>query len=329
MKIYIETYGCAANQYDSDLIREKYSGEFVDNAKEADLIIVNTCGVKSSTENKILARLERLKGKKVIIAGCLPKMIRAKLKRMFPDFELMDSVKLEPKILNFVKEVQPIVVSRGCLGACTYCATKNARGNLHSYPIKNVVERVKDAVKKGAKKILLTSEDMSCYGKDIGVNLADLLKEIVKIPGDFEVRVGMMNPTFALEFLDDLVKVFKNEKIIKFLHIPVQSGNDVVLKRMNRAYAVEDFEKIVDYFRNEIPEIIISTDIICGFPGETEKQFEDSLNLIKKVEPEVLNISKFYPRPGTPAKNMKQLSTRTIKERSIRMSKLFKELRKI
>ena len=229
----------------------------------------------------------------------------------------------------FVKEVQPIVVSRGCLGACTYCATKNARGNLHSYTIKNVVERVKDAVKKGAKKILLTSEDMGCYGKDIGVNLADLLKEIVKIPGDFEVRVGMMNPTFALEFLDDLVKVFKNEKIIKFLHIPVQSGNDVVLKRMNRAYAVEDFEKIVDYFRNEIPEIIISTDIICGFPGETELQFEDSLNLIKKVEPEVLNISKFYPRPGTPAKNMKQLSTRTIKERSIRMSKLFKELRKI
>ena len=354
MKIYIETYGCAANQADSDematLLSEKH--EIVDSDEKADLIILNSCGVKGSTENKILARLDNLKGKKVIIAGCLPKIIKNKLKRMFPKFsligpdEIMDIerivnevskgkrvIELEEKsycLVPFseVKEAQPIVICKGCAGNCAYCASKLARGKIESFSVDCIKKIVESAVKKGAKKILLTAQDTGAYGIDIGLDLPILLSELVKLPGDFKIRVGMMNPNHALKFMDRLVEIYMHPKIMKFLHIPVQAGSDKVLKDMRRQYTVVDFEKIVETFRKKIPEITISTDIICGFPTETEADFEKTIELVERVKLEVVNISKFYPRPGTEAKKMKLLSTEDIKARSRKLSELYAKLRK-
>lgn len=357
MKIYIETYGCAANQADELTIIGMLNDDFdiTEKIDESDIIIVITCGVKSSTENKIVTRLKEIRetfpGKKVIIAGCLPKIITKSLEQQFPSYSLagphhiddmldivkrvasgervveLSEEKLTCTVPKVVKEVQPIIIATGCLNACAYCSTKLAKGGLQSYPVECIVKSVEHAVKNGAKKILLTATDTGVYGLDIGTNLPALLKEIVKVNGNFKIRVGMMNPQYVLKFLDELIDVYKNQKIIKFLHLPVQSGSDSVLRLMNRGYKVDDFKKIVEKFRSEISWITISTDIICGFPGETDDDFKKTLELIKDIKPEVLNISKFYLRPGTKAAEMKQLKSSVIKERSRKLSLLMKDIR--
>ncbi|MCD6547238.1 MAG: tRNA (N(6)-L-threonylcarbamoyladenosine(37)-C(2))-methylthiotransferase [Nanoarchaeota archaeon] len=366
MKIYFETYGCAANQADELVMRSilKNDFEFTKNIEDSHIIIMLTCGVKGSTENKIIQRIKHIRktypNKKVILAGCLTKIIPKKLQKMFPDYSLIgpdqvsDILKIVKKVAKgervidirtyssdtslsskrvcivptVVKEAQPIAIASGCLNACAYCATKIAKGNLKSLPIECVVRSVKYAVEHGAKKILLTATDCGAYGKDIGTNIVELLKEVVKIPGDFKIRVGMMNPQYVKEFVDDLIEVYKNPKIIKFLHIPVQSGSNKVLKDMRRGYTVEEFKGIVKRFRKEIPDIRISTDIICGYPTETKEDFRKTIKLIKEIKPEVLNISKFYPREGTYAKTLKQLPTKEIKERSRKLTEFYKKLKK-
>jgi MiaB-like tRNA modifying enzyme len=212
--------------------------------------------------------------------------------------------------------IDTINICCGCENFCSYCITKFARGNLFSYPKEDIVKEVKLAVKGGCKEIRLTGQDCGVYGKDLNYRLPDLLEEVCKIPGFFRIRVGMMGPSAILEILDDLVTVFKHEKIYKFLHVPVQSGNDEILQKMNRNYTVRDFERIIEKFRKEIPEITISTDIIVGFPHENEKQFEDSLQLVKRIRPSIVNISRFMPRPKTLAAKMAQLPGSTIKKRS-------------
>ena len=152
------------------------------------------------------------------------------------------------------------------------------------------------------------------------------MEQILSIPLDFKARIGMMNPGNTITILNKLIEVYKHTKMFKFLHIPIQSGNDEILKSMNRRYSVQDFVNVVDAFRREIPEITISTDIIAGFPSETEQQFEDSLAIVKKIKPDVINISRYAERDGTIAAKMKQLSTNTLKDRSRRMTKLHRQI---
>jgi len=157
----------------------------------------------------------------------------------------------------------------------------------------------------------------------INTNLVALLKEIVAIDKKFMIRIGMMNPNHALEMLNDLIEIYKNEKIFKFIHIPVQSGNNDILKMMKRKYTVEDFTKIVDTFRNSFDKITISTDIIAGFPTETKEQFQESVRLIDRIKPDVVNISRYSARPGTDAAKMEQLKGEETKERSRSLTQSF------
>ncbi len=178
-------------------------------------------------------------------------------------------------------------------------------------------------VASGAKEIWLTSQDMACYGQDIGVTLADLLEKICSVEETFWVRVGMMTPNYALNILDRLVEAYQHKKIFKFLHLPVQSGDDEVLKRMQRFYTIEDFNQIVAMFRKAIPNITIATDVICGFPSETAEAFEKTVHLIEKVKPDIVNVSKFFPRPNTPAEKLEpKIPPSEIKERSKKMAEL-------
>lgn len=351
-KIYFITQGCSANIADSEvmlgLLKEKH--EIINGAKQADVIVINTCTVKGPTENEFLRKLKefnKLK-KKIILAGCIPqsqpndfkeysrigtyqitkinKAVEETLKGNVVSFlERNDSGRLNLPKLRKNELIEIVPISQGCLNACSYCKTKHARGNLHSYEIKDIVRHISKAVEQGAKEIWLTSQDNSVYGVDIDTNLVELLKQILTIDRDFKLRVGMMNPKYLLNYLDKLVKIYKNPKVFKFIHIPVQVGSNKVLKEMNRDYKSEDFVKIVAKFRKEIPEISIATDIICGYPTETKEDFEETIDLIKKTKPDMINYSRFWPRPGTLAAKLKQIDIKEMKRRTTTIMNLFKE----
>jgi len=351
-KICIKTAGCALNLADSEQMAgllKKAGFEITTSLKKADLLILNTCTVKTPTENKFFNRLEKIKplNKPIIIAGCIPQTAARKLKgysligtrqidhivevveetlndnviialsyRDFPDLSLNHARK------NPIVEIIPIC--RGCLGSCTYCIVKSARGHLKSYPIEKIKKRFRLALRQGAREIWLTAQDTGCYGMDLNTCLPELLKQLTEIPGDYKIRIGMMNPNHVLQFLDELIQIYKSEKIFKFLHLPLQSGDDEILKSMNRKYKTDDFKNIIKKFKQAIPEITIATDIICGFPGETEQQFDHTLNLIKETRPSVINISRFWPRSKTKAAEMpSQIHGQETKKRSQLLTHLY------
>jgi len=356
--VYVESYGCSANRYDLEIMLSYLveAGYKVGGAPEfADVLLVNTCGVKKQTEDRVLWRLRSLSrlNKPLIVAGCLPKINLSAVQRAAPGYSAVldpysvdqilvavEKAELGEKNREFFSEkprvksklpkvrinkfVEIVQIAEGCTGFCAFCCTRFARGKLFSYPKEAIVDRIKKAVKDGAKEVWLTAQDTGAYGKDIGTNLAELLEEVCDVEGRFFVRVGMMNPFHVPEMLDRLIKVYKNEKVFKFLHLPVQSGDNEVLRLMNRFYSVEDFKNIVHSFKEEIPRITLATDVICGFPGEGEQAFRRSMELISEVKPDVLNISRFFPRPRTPAEGMEQLPLWKVKERSRKMTELFR-----
>jgi MiaB-like tRNA modifying enzyme len=222
-----------------------------------------------------------------------------------------------------------IPISSGCLGSCTYCITKVARGNLQSHGPDVLIESMKKVLSDGFKEIRLTSQDTAAYGADIESSLADLLKMIGALKGDFRVRVGMMNPENVKPILSTLIDAFSDPRIYKFLHLPLQSGNETILKEMGRGYTVSDFLYVVDEFRRAFPSITLSTDVIVGFPGESDSDFKDTVDLIRILHPNILNITRFSPRPQTLAKDMEnKIPSRIAKERSRELTRIHFDISK-
>jgi MiaB/RimO family radical SAM methylthiotransferase len=203
-----------------------------------------------------------------------------------------------------------------------------ARGHLRSYGIEEVVERARQDVSLGVRELWVTSQDTACYGKDKGTNLAELLNALCSIEDDFRIRVGMMTPNTVRDILDKLVEVFHDEHVFKFVHLPVQSGDDHVLKRMRRFYSVDDFKNIVTAFRVGFPMMTLSTDVICGFPGESEEAFKNTMQLIEEVKPDIVNVSKFFARPRTVAAEMQEdfVPLTEIRRRSNRVAALARKV---
>ena len=356
-RVYVKSFGCPTNLADGEVIAgclSRAGFDVVEETHNADILIYNTCAVKSPTENRMVDILRKApRGKRLIVTGCLPLINFERLKAEV-DFdgvagpapgakivEVVRRVDNGEKVVALVRNSKPslslpkvpiksvtgiIPINYGCLGACSYCCVLFARGRLRSYSVNEIVERVKHDLASGAKEIWLTSQDTACYGKDVATNLADLMRRICEIEGRFFVRVGMMTPNQALEMLDDLIEAYKDEKIFKFLHLPVQSGDDEVLRLMNRFYGVDDFKRIIYTFRKEIPRITVATDVICGFPGESREAFEQTMRLVKEIQPDVVNISKFFPRPHTPAKKMMLLPPQEVKRRSKKMAELSRRI---
>jgi len=358
--IYAENYGCASNKFDFETMLGQLmvKGYQLSNAAaKADVILINTCGVKKPTEDRVIERIRRLSllNKPLVICGCLPRINFEALQRAAPNFAAMLDPRSTDRIVKAVESaikgernniffsdtppskmrlpktrfnriIEIISISEGCLGDCAYCCVRFARGKLHSYPQDEIIRRIEDAVSEGVREVWLTSQDSGAYGMDINANLARLLKRCSLIPGKFMIRVGMMNPNHTLTILHELIDIFRNKKIFNFLHLPVQSGDDEVLRRMNRRYTVEEFKKIVEEFRKEIPDLTLSTDIICGFPSEDPEAFENTISLIKEVKPDIVNISRFFPRPNTPAEKMRQLNVKVIKSRSRRLSGIVRKI---
>jgi MiaB-like tRNA modifying enzyme len=321
---------------------ESHGFVLIDSPEKADIIIVNTCGVKLPTENKIIDRIKVLKSinPKIVVTGCLPRINRRRMELLHVSlvdvYSLPRIVEAVQRTMNgervlFFSEQSPeildipqkstseftgiVQISYGCLGSCSYCGTKFAREHLISLPLDAVVSRVISFLKEGKKEIYLTSQDCGCYGFDIGTRLPELMRRIASIKKRFFVRVGMMNPNYLLTFVDEFVELIQEPVFYKFAHVPVQSGSDDILKAMNRKYSADEFIELVKRLR-KVPDITISTDIIVGFPGETEEDFQQTLELLRKTKPNIVNISKFFPRPGTPAAGMKQVDSSVVKERS-------------
>jgi len=197
--------------------------------------------------------------------------------------------------------------------------------------MESIIEDVRKAVENGFVEIQLTSQDTGAYGMDrYGYYaLPELLSEIARIPGNFRVRVGMMNPRHAYEMLDDLINAFSSEKIYRFIHVPVQSGDDEILKRMGRDHGVEEYLEVVSRFRKEFDEedTVISTDIITGFPGETEEAFHRSLDVIRDSKPDMVNVTRYSPRKGTPAYRLKDVPDWIKKDRSRAITRLAERIK--
>ncbi len=354
--ICIKTYGCSANFAEAEMMKGLLSEadfKMVDTVEDAFIVIMNICTVKG--DENALKEIRKVKEehpyKKIIVSGCIPKHLIVPLRELVPEASLVNTHNIR-KIVAVVEETlhenpisvlasskkpkinlprvrkNPVIgivpIATGCIGRCAYCSVKQIKGDLMSYPVESIIEEIRQCVKDRCKEIWITAQDTGCYGVDIETNIAELLKKLVEIPGDFKIRLGMANPKSVLQNLEELIKVFQHEKMFKFLHIPVQSGNDKILKSMNRPYEIEDFKHIIRRFREEIPEITIATDIIVGFPGETEEQFRDSMLLVDQVKPDILNISRFVARPGTRAeKRENQIHGKEIKERSRTISSQF------
>ena len=213
-----------------------------------------------------------------------------------------------------------------CMSECTFCQTKLAKGDLKSYRIGDIVRQVKTELADGCKEIWLSSTDNGCYGLDIGEDLPSLIDQVVQIPEDFRIRVGMMNPMFMPRIRDNLLKSFENNKVFRFLHVPVQSGSNDVLNNMKRGHTVETFKDVVRKFRTKFGPFTISTDIIIGYPTETQENFEETIKLLEETKPDIVNISRYSRRPGTVAAEMPQIDVAEVKRRSKQTTELINKI---
>ncbi|MEN2973954.1 MAG: tRNA (N(6)-L-threonylcarbamoyladenosine(37)-C(2))-methylthiotransferase [Candidatus Caldarchaeales archaeon] len=345
LRLYAEIYGCTASLADGEIalgLFNEAGWKIVNRPDDADLILLVTCAVKKPTSDRMLHRIKKLKtyGKKMVITGCMASGEGERIKHVAPDsilvhprsilriveavekeIDLMDEDLVEkldqPRVLKN-KVVGIVPVSEGCRWSrCGFCIVPFTRGRFFSYQMDKIIEEAYRLISRGVKEIWLTSQDMGSYGLDQGRNLLpELVRKISMIPGEFWIRIGMMNPIYLKPILRDLSEVYLHPKVYKFLHLPVQTGSDKILRLMDRGYTISLFKEIVYFMKSKIDRLNLSTDIIVGYPGEDEEDFEDTLRLLREVEPDSVNISKFFPRPRTPAEKLTQLDPKIIKERS-------------
>lgn len=348
--IYIDTYGCSANQNNSEIIaglvtQSGYS--ITNNPKIADIYIINSCVVKKKTENKIKRIIQDLAkvNKQTIVTGCMPDSDSKSISKLNPKALQLSShnIKSITNILNSTYSL-PIIQSNriqnheekvflpkiplnklisitqileGCLSSCSFCKTKLAKGNVFSYNQDKILKSVESDLKNGAKEVWLTSQGNECYGMDRGKQeLPELIKKITELKHKFKLRIGMMNLKDFLFITDEMIELYKNKKIYKFLHLPVQSGSNKILKDMRRPYTIEQAENIINKFRKNFPDITIATDLITGYPTENEEDHKKTINFIEKVKPDVLNLSKFSKHKNTPAENLKDIEIDIVNKRN-------------
>ena len=355
-KIWVEAYGCSASFADSEMI----TGLIVNGGhtlakdpSESDLNLIVTCSVKDATATKMIHRIKESQTKPLVVAGCLPKAEMHTVEKFAQNASMMGPnsigktlqviettlngskiVSLEDTDISKVGipkvRLNPAVgiveIASGCMSECTFCQTKLAKGDLQSYRIGDIARQVKQELADGCKEIWLSSTDNGCYGLDIGEDLSSLIDQIVQIPENFRIRVGMMNPMFMPRIRYNLLKSFENNKVFRFLHVPVQSGSNDVLNNMKRGHTVETFKDVVRKFRTKFGPFTISTDIIIGYPTETKENFEETIELLKETTPDIVNISRYSRRPGTVAAEMPQIDVAEVKRRSKQTTELINKI---
>jgi len=327
MDYFITTYGCQMNKSDSERIASVFESvgyKAASKINEADLIVINMCSVRQSAVDRVyglLPKFEKLKIKnknlKTILTGCVLKKDRRRLvgkfnhilnvKDLFKWPEILGCVcsskkgnyfKIKPKYSNNFSASVPIMT--GCNNFCAYCVVPYVRDREISRPVKEIICEIKNLVKKGYKEIWLLGQNVNSYDP---IPFFQLLKKVDDIPGRFWIRFTSSHPK---DFSDELIDAMADcKKVTEYLNLPAQSGDNTILKKMNRVYTIEQYKKIIEKIRERIPNIALSTDIIVGFPGETEKQFKNTIKLFEEIKFDMAYISKYSLRPGTAASKMK------------------------
>ncbi len=337
-KLYIETLGCQMNKSDTERITGimKHFGYELAPEDYADFLIVNTCSIRQLSEDKAYSKLgywgaRKKRGENIIIGvtGCVAQQEGDKLLKKFPYIDLVfgthniydipNLLHLEGRVCAVRKDPVEekdfeivrnkninawLPIMEGCNNFCTYCVVPYTRGRERSRTPENIINEAKQILKEGFKEITLLGQNVDSYGKDLGgePDFAYLLSELNKLEGNFRIRFTTSYPT---DITDKVIETVKNcSKVCECFHIPMQSGNDRVLKAMNRRYTVEEYGKIVKKIKKEISNVTVTSDFIAGFPGETEEEFQDTIKQIKELELDYSNTAAFSPRPNTLAGKM-------------------------
>ena len=320
--IFVLSQGCAANFGDGEKIARVLSRhhevrfDFPEAGADAEAFFLNVCTVKGNAQAiKLLTKVhDAYPDVLLFVTGCAPKDFRKEAVKIHPQVKFT-SLKEIPalygddtgeQVRTSTLRESPFTgivnIEEGCMDACAFCSTRLVKGRLHSFTPELIVEQVGALVNDGCYEIQLTGQDCACYGFDIGTNLAELVQKILaKVPGNYKIRLGMGNPRHMSTYLEALLDCFADERLYKFVHIPVQSGSDRVLLAMNRKHTAEDFRRLATLFNTRFPRFTLSTDLIVGFPGEAQSDFEQTLRLVEETRPTVCNITRFVARPGTPA----------------------------
>ena len=342
MTIWFEGYGCTANQGETLEMREhanQLGHELATDSATAETVVLGTCTVIESTQNRMEKRISELmdQGKNVIVSGCMATADTKILNSKFPNAPLVSPGDIDglgdligrggckPETLETpFSAILPI--SSGCLGRCTYCATLKARGRVKSRSVNDIFFKAQYAIDSGSKELLLTSQDNGAFGADTESSLENLLNELSHLDGEFRLRVGMLNPMLVSGRSKEMAEAWGDSRTYKFMHLPIQSGSQKILNSMTRDHALEEFWEVVEVFRDYYPEMMIITDIITGFPGETDEDHQETVKLLNKLSPDLVNVTRFSPRKGTPASRYKRIDGRIVKKRSRELTNLRKEL---
>ena len=342
MSIWFEGYGCTANQGETLEMREhanQLGHELATDSTTAETVVLGTCTVIESTQNRMEKRISELmdQGKNVIVSGCMATADTKVLNSKFPNAPLVSPGDIDglgdligrggckPETLESpFAAILPI--SSGCLGRCTYCATLKARGRVKSRLVNDIFFKAQYAIDSGSKELLLTSQDNGAFGADTDSSLENLLNVLSHLDGEFRLRVGMLNPMLVAGRSKEMAKAWGDSRTYKFMHLPIQSGSQKILDSMTRDHTLEEFWEVVEVFRNYYPEMMIITDIITGFPGETDDDHQETVDLLNQLSPDLVNITRFSPRKGTPASRYKRVDGRIVKKRSRELTNLRKDL---
>lgn len=352
MKVAFYTLGCKVNQYETNGMIQAFlekGYEIVDFTEKSDIYIINTCTVTSISDKKsrqMIRRTKQLNPEAIVVAvGCYAQVAKDKLEEI-KDIDLILGISEKTEIIKYVeeeiKERNPktyisdvmhqkqfvdfgsvnytdknrvaIKVQDGCNQFCTYCIIPYARGRIRSRKIENVKKEVEDLAQKGIKEIVITGIHVASYGKDLeeNIGLIDLLEEINKIDGIERIRLSSLEPTLITE--EFVKRLSKLAKICDHFHLSLQSGCNETLKRMNRHYTTEDFKKATELLRKTYPNVALTTDIIVGFPGETEEEFNITYDFLKEINFYKMHVFKYSPRHGTKAEKMPNQIDGNIKE---------------
>ena len=324
MKAYVESHGCTMNYGEGRAAESRMRAGGIEiclDPADADILLLNTCAVIEFTENMMMRRLRELDslGKRIVVTGCMAPTRKSNILSAAPgaficepgDHEMLDALlglnlDTDMDCWNSPGRNDVIIpIAQGCLSRCTYCFSRIARPKLRSVEPEKIIREVKNSLVQGkVREILLSGMDSITYGRDRGTTLPRLIRSICAIEGDFMVRVGMMNPSLMMPLLDDLLDAYGSTKVYKFFHIPFQSGSDHILRLMKRGNTADQFVEIVKTVRRRYPDMTLSTDLIAGFPSETEEDFSRSLDIIRETEPDIVNVTRFSAREGTEAVKM-------------------------
>ena len=333
-KIFLHSFGCKVNQYEGQVLREKFAGqgrEFTDRLEDAGMLLIQSCTVTAEADRQcrqlIRQALRKNPGVRVFVSGCYAVRAPRELADVSPSVSVLENEGIMPAdnsgITRFENHSRAFVkIQDGCDAFCSYCIVPYVRGKMASRPEKDVLCEIKNLVGKGYPEIVLTGVRLGKYEG----GLKDLLEKILKLEGEFRVRLSSLELGEVSEGLLSLMKS-RPERICSHLHLPLQSGSDGILGKMRRPYTAGEFAKKILSIKKLLPDAGITTDIIAGFPGETDRDFKDTYDLAKDLELSRLHVFRYSRRDGTLASRFRDIvHPEKVKARSAALRELDKKL---